>query len=160
MKRNIILWLMILGLIMGSSGCATMPSNSSEETGGTQNRALLVSGELKFNDVPIPAGFKVVQDESYLFQNDALRVGLLKYYGRARRPELVSFYKEQMPLYNWSMINMFDYEKSVLNFEKGNEICTITLEGTMRAMLVVSLSPRQNAPAARVVAPAATQGTQ
>jgi len=156
MKRTFTLLLLVAGLIMLTTGCATVPRSSTSSTSdmGEPIKALMVSGELKFDDVPVPAGFKVVQDESYLFENDLVRVGLLKYFGRAQRAELVSFYKEQMPLYNWSLVNVIDYEKSILNFEKGGEIVTISLEGSIRAMLVISLSPKQNAQAPKALVPA------
>lgn len=82
---------------------------------------------LRFSDIPVPAGFNLILDESFAFESSGLRVGMLKYYGKAGLDELTEFYKSQMPLSGWSLLNVAGYSERVLNFERKAEICTISL---------------------------------
>jgi len=123
-------------------GCATIPGTRSyEESRGEVS--LDVSALLRFNDVPTPSGFKVLDKESFAFQNDATRVALLKYIGSRSTDIVVSFYKEQMPMYNWSPINVIEYERRILNYEKEGESCIITIEsrGT-KSVVTIAISPK------------------
>jgi len=109
----------------------------------TEPKPLDVAALLRFNDIPVPAGFKVLENESFAFQNDATRVVLLKYKGARIADQVVQFYKEQMPMYNWNAINIIEYERRILNYEKGSESCIITVESLGRkSEIVIAISPK------------------
>lgn len=101
---------------------------------------------LKFSDVPVPAGLKPLPQISYSFENAGVRVAVLKYQGRANIDQLINFYKEQMPLYNWNLVNIIEYGQRLLNFERENETCIITLQvagfWNEDALVTVSLGPK------------------
>jgi hypothetical protein len=101
---------------------------------------------LKFSDVPIPNGLKPLPQTSYSFENAGVRVAVLKYQGRANIDQLINFYKEQMPMYNWNLINIIEYGQRLLNFERENETCIITLQvagfWNEDALVTVSLGPK------------------
>ncbi len=101
---------------------------------------------LKFADVPIPAGLKSLPQESYSFENAGVRVAVLKYQGRANIDQLINFYKEQMPMYNWNLINIIEYGQRLLNFERENETCIITIQvagfWNEDALITISLGPK------------------
>ncbi len=133
-------------------GCvAATGSRMSPAAEGEENlpAALAVARqELKFDDVPVPAGFKLLLDRSFVFQTEETRVALLKYIGRANLPALINFYKEQMPIYNWALINIVEYEKSVLNFERDKQSCLINIElKGAKKIITISLSPKNPLPA-------------
>ncbi len=134
----------VVGIIAISLiGCATVPRTEGERAAEAEKPALSVAPNLRFDDVPIPSGFRLLQEESFTFQNDYLRVGLLKYTGKAKGEQIVVFYREQMPLYNWSLINLVEYGRRVLNFKKDNQICVITIESTMtKTNLTISIAPK------------------
>ncbi|PIQ88175.1 MAG: hypothetical protein COV73_00255 [Candidatus Omnitrophica bacterium CG11_big_fil_rev_8_21_14_0_20_43_6] len=83
---------------------------------------------LKFSDIPIPVGLKPLPQISYSFENTGARVAVLKYQGRANIDQVINFYKEQMPIHNWNLINIIEYGQRLLNFEREDETCIITIQ--------------------------------
>ncbi|MFC1666253.1 hypothetical protein ACFL0P_00085 [Candidatus Omnitrophota bacterium] len=138
-KKALILGSYFSALIL-LSGCATTYENRSNTPIDT---SLNVAAILRFNDVPVPFGFSVLENNSFAFQNDVTRVALLKYIGSKNPDLLVAFYKEQMPLYNWSPINIIEYERRILNYEKNSESCIVTIEPKGRKNIItIAISPK------------------
>ncbi len=125
------------------AGCATTYDTGSYRSRASADKSLNVAPILRFEDVPVPFGFISLETESFAFQNDATRVALLKYTGSKIADQVVWFYKEQMPLYNWSPINIIEYERRILNYEKGQESCIVTVESKGRKSIVtIAISPK------------------
>src|SRR3989338_5206891 len=112
----------LLSLIIG---CTTTYSRKSDPT---QIPALEPAALLKFQDIPIPSSFAFAPDESYAFQSTNFRAGLLKYKGKATGDQVVVFFKEQMPIYNWHLVNIVEHGLRMLCFEKENETCVISVD--------------------------------
>lgn len=141
MKKLLYLSLVTCCLSLTLAGCTTMSGSSSYS--GSDDTSLDVAAMLRLNDVPVPAGFKVLNTESFAFQNDVIRVALLKYTGSKTADQVVAFYKQQMPMYNWSPINIIEYERRMLNYEKSGESCIVTIEGKGRkSILTIAISPK------------------
>lgn len=144
------LWLpalvFLVGGIFASSGCSSFRwarGSGSASTSAGVPKQLQVAVDGRFDDIPIPAGFRLDTANSFAFQNDYTRVGLLRYAGGTKASEVVDFYKEQMPLYNWVLINVVEYDRSLLNFEKDRQSCIITCEGTMtKTTLSITIGPK------------------
>lgn len=125
------------------TGCATTRSVSDDDI--KASKSLNVSAALKFKDVPIPSGFKMIASQSFTFENDVLRVGILKYTGRAGGDQVVNFYKDQMPLYNWRFTNMLEYGKRILNFEREDQSCIIVVElSRMSTGITITVAPKSD----------------
>jgi len=127
MRKNIIS-IMIVALLgyclIGFYGCA----GASKRGDMPREEAMLEpQAMLKFNDIPAPTGFKLLPEGSYSFESGGIRVGILKYQGKANIEHAVNFYKDQMPLYNWSLVNAVEYGERLLNFERETESCIIRL---------------------------------
>ena len=122
-------------------GCANFSGNndSSAKFAGV----LEPSTTLKFSDVPVPLGFKILPKDSYTFESSGVRVGVLKYQGKATPDQVVNFYKEQMLMYNWSLLNVGEYGERLMNFDRDNETCIIDLapKGSS-VILTISLGPK------------------
>ncbi|PJC48719.1 MAG: hypothetical protein CO035_01930 [Candidatus Omnitrophica bacterium CG_4_9_14_0_2_um_filter_42_8] len=130
-------------VILFLAGCVTLPKN--ESIGSTeQNKASLsVAPILKFEDIPTPAGFRILDKESFAFQNDKSRVALLKYYGGKNAEQVMAFYKEQMASFNWNLVNVIEYDRKVLNYENSEESCIITIQPQGgKSLVTVALSPK------------------
>ncbi len=114
------------------------------------NPALLEpQATVKFTDVPVPMGFKFLPKSSYSFENQGVRMGMLRYQGRANPEQVVAFYKEQMAMYNWNLLNIIEYGERQLNFERDTETCVITLapKGMGSLLVSIALGPKsQNMP--------------
>ena len=126
--KNKIIAILVIGLLGYSvimlCGCArfarkdTIPGNKS---------LLEPEAMLKFSDIPIPEGFKLLAEDSYTFESAGVRVGILEYQGKAKVEQVVNFYKDQMPLYNWNLLNVIEYGERLLNFEREQETCIVRL---------------------------------
>jgi len=101
---------------------------------------------LKFTDLPIPVGLKALPQKSYSFENAGVRVAVLKYQGKSNIDKVINFYKEQMPMYNWNLINIIEYGQRLLNFERDNETCIITMQTAglwnEDVLVTISLGPK------------------
>ncbi len=140
-----LLVLMFLGSnVLMFLGCAGMPSREKQ----LSNPALLEpQAMLKFSDVPVPVGFRSVAQESYSFESSGIRVGVLKYQGKAVTDQVVNFYKEQMPMYNWNLLNVVEYGERLMNFDRDTETCIIRLLPKGSAVtLTISLGPKSQVP--------------
>lgn len=136
-------------LVFSVAGCAAITGRSSSELEGEEGyapTALAVTAKLRFSDVAVPAGFKLLRNKSFVFQAEGTRVALLKYSGRAKLQDLIDFYKEQMLFYNWELLNVVEYGKSVLNFERTGQSCIITIEPRgMKKIITISVAPKATA---------------
>lgn len=129
-----------------SGGCAT-PGSYSAQPSSQIEKDLAVASSLRFDDVPIPSGFIPIPNESFIYQTDTLRAGVLRYTGKTSPESLMQFYKEQMPLYNWQLLNIIEFDKRQLNFEKPGQSCIVLIEGTRsKAKLTISIGPRSEKP--------------
>ena len=134
--RNLIFLIFAFGLC----GCAS----TSRKNNIAKNDALLEpSGMVKFVDIPVPSGFKIMPLDSYSFESAGIRVGVLKYQGKANSDQVVNFYKEQMPMYNWNLLNIVQYGEMLLNFDRDNETCIVRLMPKGNNITVsISLGPK------------------
>ena len=123
MKKGLFLFLVLA--VAFSAGCANLNKKDKDLSSGPA--MLEPQSILKFSDVPAPVGFKLILKESYSFENSGIRVALLKYQGKANADQVTNFYKEQLAMYNWNLLNVIEYGDRQLNFERDSETCVITL---------------------------------
>ena len=122
-------------------GCSTLQDNTNTKSGNPES--LEPQAIMKFTDIPVPVGLKSLPQHSYSFESSGVRVGVLKYQGKNNPDQVVNFYKEQMVMYNWNLVNIVEYGQRLLNFERENETCIITLEPKgSTIILTISLGPR------------------
>jgi hypothetical protein len=133
--------LTILSMAVLVCGCETLSSNNSSQN---INTALLEPAmNPKIPDIPIPAGLKPAYKESYFFENAGMRVGVLKYKGKANPDFIVNFFKEQLSMNNWTLLNVIEYNNRLLNFEREKETCIINVEPQGGFVTVtISLGPK------------------
>jgi len=148
MRRNIgkVLVIGLLGYwVIGLSGCAGLSNKDKDTT--PKNEALLEpQAIIKFSDIPTPVGFKLSPQDSYSFESAGIRVGILRYQGKADVEQVVNFYKDQMPLYNWNLLNTIEYGERLLNFEREQETCIIRILSKGNNITIsVALGPKSAA---------------
>jgi hypothetical protein len=125
-------------------GCAAVPK---KDAALTRSSALEPSSMLKFADVPFPSGFKLLSADSYVFESGGVRVGLLKYQGKADIDRVINFYKEQMLMYNWDLLNVVEYGERLMNFDRINETCIISLLPKGKLITItISVGPKAQMP--------------
>ncbi|MCK9604647.1 MAG: hypothetical protein M0R66_09850 [Candidatus Omnitrophica bacterium] len=120
-------------------GCASTAKNNQQ----TSPAMLEPQALARFQDIPVPVGFKSLPESSYSFESSGIRVGVLQYQGKADPEAVVNFYKEQMPMYNWFLLNAMEYGDRILNFDRENETCIIRLlpKGP-KVVITISLGPK------------------
>ncbi|MDP2941761.1 MAG: hypothetical protein Q8N85_05900 [Candidatus Omnitrophota bacterium] len=147
MKAKLLIIALLGYWVIGLSGCV---STVKKEEGSAKAPALLEPSNIsKFTDVPVPSRFKFLEADSYSFESAGIRVGFLRYRGKANAEQVVSFYREQMPMYNWNLLNVVEYGDRLMNFDREAETCiiTITPKGSA-ALITVSVGPK-NQPAGK-----------
>jgi hypothetical protein len=125
--------------VLNFMGCALFPKKDIQTT----STLLEPQAILKFGDIPIPVGFKLLARDSYAFESAGVRVGVLKYKGRVNLDLVVNFYKNQMPMYNWNLLNVVEYGERLMNFERENETCIISLLPKLGSVIItISVGPK------------------
>ena len=135
----------VLGFFLfGLCGCAgVIAKDKTMEAPGL----LEPQSVLKFSDLPIPVGFKLLPEASYSFEGAGVRVAALKYQGKLNPDQVMNFFKEQMPLYNWRLLNVIEYGQRLLNFEREGESCIVNLTAKGNNLtLHIFLGPKANVP--------------
>ena len=136
-----ILFLSVFIIFFTLSGCLSV------RNANLQTESLQPSVKMKFSDIPSPAGFKIVSNESFVLESGEMRAGMLRYIGRAEAGDVVLFYKSQMPRHNWALLNVLEYGDRMLNFERENEGCVVTIRTKgKRVEISVSLAPKSPMP--------------
>lgn len=131
---------LISSLFLTSYGCSTIGSQ------GKSSGLLEPSSILRFSDIPVPAGFKALVQSSYSFETAGVRAAVLRYQGKADLDQVTNFYKEQMAMNNWTLLNITEYGERLMNFERDNETCIITISGKGNSVrLSISVGPRTQA---------------
>lgn len=137
MNKKVLLLGISVFLSAAILGCASI---SGKDQAGTSLQAQSI---LKFSDLPAPSGFKMLAKDSYSFETSGMRVGLLRYQGKATLDQLVNFYKEQMPMYSWTLLNTTEYGDCIMNFERETESCIVSIvpKGD-KAVISISFGPK------------------
>jgi len=96
-------------------------------------------------DVPMPIGFKPVVSQCSSSFDGVARTVTHVYQGRSRTPETILFYRQQLPLQNWQVVDMQTHEdgSTSLHYMKGAETLGVRLSGRYNtATIEVFMSPR------------------
>ncbi len=125
MPLNARTWLMAAALLTGC--CASLGCHQGGS--GSQEVRLIASSRPYEADVPIPAGFKLVDEASEDRSTGVKRLYVRHLYrGQANKHAVRNFYREQMPLTRWVKVSDGNVGGHMtLRFEKGEESCTIEI---------------------------------
>jgi len=135
MMRRILSLALLCSCIFIFCSCSTVP--------GSDKSSVLQATVSKFSDIPVPVGLKALPEASYSFQSSGVRVGVLKYRGKGDADQIINFYKEQMPMYNWNLVNVIEFGQRLLNFEREGESCIITLQPKgSNVTVTISVGPK------------------
>ena len=111
--------LVLLGGCAGSAGSGAVGPNGS----------LSASPRPYETDIPLPAGFTLVDRSSEDWSGGSVRYLRHRYVGRADRQSVRAFYRKQMPLVRWKGISDSQVHGRVaMRFERDDETCTIAIE--------------------------------
>lgn len=148
-------WLMSAIFVFGIFnfiGCVSMSKKNRDMSSPAM---LEPQAMLRFVDVPVPVGFKLLANDSFAFESSGVRIGVLKYQGKANPDQVVAFYKEQMPMYNWNLLNIIEYGNRMLNFDRDTETCIVNLlpKSNNAVIFTVSVGPKSQASSKKATKP-------
>ncbi len=108
-----VLW--VLGM-----GCGP---NAAEPT------RLLARQRAPISDLPVPMGFRILEDESEDAYTGRRRLYVRHVYEGSGEPFTVrNFYRDRMPQYQWQLVSSVHVAGThSMVFEKGQESCTVTV---------------------------------
>jgi len=98
----------------------------------------------RFSDVPVPAKFQMDRSKSFIYEAGQVKAGFLIYEGNASLEEIISFYKTEMPAFQWKLMSTFESTDVALYFEKPGWSCRIQAQSAkfQKTKLVISLGPK------------------
>lgn len=122
--------LLISALLLGG-GCVGAP--------GVERLAPVPSSHPYHADIPLPAGFALVDQSSEDWSSGPLRYLRHRYQGRGDKHAVREFYRQQMPLVRWAPVQESSmYGRCRMLFARGLESCAVTIEqpGSRRSRAV------------------------
>jgi hypothetical protein len=81
----------------------------------------------RFEDVPIPRSVAIEKKESFIYESEAIKTGILVYVGKAKVGELANFFKGNMVNHGWKLVSNFQRDDALLNFNKPGWSCVISI---------------------------------
>ncbi len=114
-------------LLVVSAGLAGGCDSSGQRT--AQTVRLIASGKPYEQDLPLPAGFAIVERAMEDHSTGQTRTYLRHLYaGGADKFAVRNFYREQMPLVRWAKVSDSAIKGEFsMRFAKGNEVCEINI---------------------------------
>ena len=121
---------------LAPSGCAWLSNRSTPPPNPISQQQPAASSSAEpavqpmyydFNDIPIPQELSLVRDDSYVFQSNEFRAGLLTLKGRVDLNSLINFFQTALPRQGWTPKGGFRYRRSILIFEKSDRSCIINI---------------------------------
>ncbi len=124
--RTAVVVAVLSGLV--GAGCQTVEPDS-------EPKRLRPARHPYIADAPEPVGFTLVDKLSEDHATPGWRFVRYTYRGQADRQSVLDYYREQMPLNNWTYISRQGLQGCyTLLFEKPNEQCSVSIEPDERAL--------------------------
>ena len=111
-------------------GCGTILKDVSSKEEATDVKLLSpqpLPVYYDFEDISIPPELTLDKERSFIYETSKFKTGILVFKGRIDVSSLVAFFQENMKKNNWVFINSFKYKGYILNFQKEDKSCLITL---------------------------------
>ena len=147
-------WLNLFVLFVGAffivSGCSVLKpiDNPSLEGGSSRPGKAFSAVYHDFDDILIPKAMRVNRKMSSVFETPTVTAGVLSLSGTFNLDELIEFFKTNMTKDNWVAVSMFKGPRSILQFEKGNRWCMMTLTDNRygyRTQVEIWVTPKNEA---------------
>ncbi len=90
---------------------------------------LMAKQRSPISDLPVPMGFRILEDESEDAYTGRRRLYVRHVYEGSGEPFAVrNFYRDRMPQYKWQLVNTVHFAGThSMVFQKGQESCTVAI---------------------------------
>lgn len=129
--RKVSLMFVLAALLTGAAGCFDDKSDPYVDDTGRpiEPERLPISNELQFSDVPVPYGFEFQREASFVYKTDSVRIGHLRYTGKAGLFEVIKFFEDNMSASGWGNGTTSQFSgRASMRYEKRDEVCVIDLD--------------------------------
>ena len=119
----------MIALLVGA-GCATTKesSSSADETGEKKGAATgPVPVYYDFSDILVPGELSLDRKDSFVYSTPTVTAGVLMFDGYVEGASLVNFFTVNMAKDGWTLKSSFRFRRTILNFEKGERSCLISV---------------------------------
>ena len=129
LKPWLTLFCVFPGILLLLSGCGVLkPIDRQSPAGGlSRPQKVLDAVYHDFDDILIPKAMQVDRRLSSVFETSTIKAGVLSLTGMLKFDELIEFFITNMTKDNWTVVSTLKGPRSILQFEKGNRWCVITL---------------------------------
>ncbi|RJP64432.1 MAG: hypothetical protein C4532_19260 [Candidatus Abyssobacteria bacterium SURF_17] len=129
MRLRLAVVVMMCALVPLVLGCASWRGSTATEpeTGADIATGIPLAPDFRIADIPVPAGFEFDRKTSFVFQNNNIDVGRIVYAGKEQIGDVAQFYIDEMPRYNWKLLNVAEHQTVTLDFDKENKACQVLL---------------------------------
>lgn len=145
MRHKLVCVMLACALIPFAFGCASTGSSApaNPESADDFSTGIPLAPDFRIADIPVPAGFEFNREHSFVFQNSRIDVGRIQYIGKESVVDVAQFYIDEMPRYDWVLLNVTEHSTITMYFEKEGEACSILLTPKGRGAIVeASFFPR------------------
>ena len=139
----------LVSLLLLGLGCATLQKseNTSRETEGKKSE---IKGPAPvyydFADILIPAELSLDKKNSFVYSTPSFSAGVLVFEGYVQGESLVNFFTTNMPKDGWTLKSSFRYRRVILNFEKDQRSCLISVaEYPLKTGVEIWVAPQLSA---------------
>ncbi|GAB4341692.1 MAG: hypothetical protein Kow0099_18580 [Candidatus Abyssubacteria bacterium] len=149
MKLKLALTSFLCMALVIMSGCSTIQRNTAADTeAGGENIAtgIPLAPDFRIADIPVPAGFEFDREHSFVFQNGVIDVGSIQYVGKEDITDVAQFYVDEMPRYNWTLLNVAEHQTVTMTFDKPEKACQVLLspKPVRGTVIHISFYPKQS----------------
>ena len=139
----------LVSILLLGLGCATL--QKSEDT---SNEAEVKKSEIKgpapvyydFADILVPAELSLDERNSFVYSTSSFSAGVLVFEGYVQGESLVNFFTTNMPKDGWTLKSSFRYRRVILNFEKDQRSCLISVaEYPLKTGVEIWVAPQLSA---------------
>ena len=148
-RRSRLLVMLLSILLLVGAGCAAMKKSQDtpEETGDKKSE---VKGPVPiyydFVDVLIPAELSLVKKSSFVYTTPSFSAGVLVFEGYVQGESLVTFFTSNMAKDGWTLKSSFRYRRVILNFEKDERSCLVSVaEFPLKTRVEIWVAPQMSA---------------
>jgi hypothetical protein len=144
-KSRLLVWLLSLLLLVGS-GCAALKKSEDSSVEAEE-----VKSEVKglapiyydFADILIPAELSLDKKNSFVYSTPSFSTGVLVFDGYVQGESLVNFFTTNMPRDGWILKSSFRYRRVILNFEKDQRSCLLSVaEYPLKTRVEIWVAPQ------------------
>lgn len=132
-------------MLLAFSGCALFQKGGTGSEGAAQPKQETLNQTFYgFPDIPVPKELAYVPEKSFVYENPAMKAGVMFLNGNVEMQSLENYFKINMAKNGWRYVNSFRYRDVVLNYQKEDRTCNIKMSrGSFQTEVEIWVGPAE-----------------